>query len=55
MDTIKESGAVGKSLKYADNLIDMAWQEIEPTPPKNHPKTVEDFKKITYFLVKRNS
>ena len=54
VDMIKESGAVGTSLKYADNLIDSAWQEIEIHLPKNRKEALEDFKKITYFLVKRS-
>ncbi len=54
MKIIKKSGAVKDSLKYAENLIDKAWQDIEPYLPRDREKEVEDFKAITYSLVKRN-
>jgi len=54
MNIIKKSGAVKESLKYAEDLIDKAWQDIKPHLPKDRPKELEDFKEITYSLVKRN-
>lgn len=52
MNIIRQSGAVEQSLKYADNLIEKSWREIESKIPKN--KHLEDFKNMTYFLVKRD-
>jgi len=52
MNIIKQSGAVEQSLAYADNLIEKSWRGIETKLPQN--KYLEDFKNITYFLVKRD-
>jgi len=54
MSIIKKSGAIEESLKYAEDLIDEAWQKIEPKIKKYNNKDIEDFKDITYYLVKRN-
>jgi len=51
---IRKSGAIQKSLNYAENLIDKAWQEIEPYLSKEREKEFLEFKEITYSLVKRN-
>ena len=55
MEIIRQSGAVEKSVACADELIDKAWQQIEPMLPENNPAALEEFKSITYFLVKRTS
>lgn len=49
---IKKSGAIEKSLKYADELAEKSWKSIEKNIPKGPAK--EKFKEITYFSVKRN-
>lgn len=54
MNVIKKSGAVEESLQYAENLVDKDWKNIQPYLPKDKEEELEDFKKITYSLVKRN-
>lgn len=49
---IKESGAVNKSLNYADKLVSDAWNELEKYIPKN--KTKKEFANIISFLTKRD-
>jgi len=48
---VLKSGAVKKSLEYADDLVEKAWAKMEKELPKN--KNLEAFKEITYFLLKR--
>ena len=54
MSIIRKSGAVEESLKYAEDLIDEAWQDIEPYFPKDKERELNEFKEITYSLVKRS-
>lgn len=49
---IKKSGAIEKSLKYADELAEESWKNIEKNIPEGSDK--EKFKEMTYFSVKRN-
>lgn len=53
MDLVKGSGAVQESLAYAEKLVDDSWEKIEPKLSGAKDADVEDFKKITYYLVKR--
>ena len=52
-NAVKNSGAVEKSIEYADKLIDEAWSKIISKLPKKKFKELDDFKKMTYSLVKR--
>jgi geranylgeranyl pyrophosphate synthase len=52
MDLVKKSGAVEKSLEYADELIESAWKKIEKKLPRNK-ENLKDFKELTYSLIKR--
>lgn len=51
---IKKTGAVEEAVDYANRLIDEAWEDIETKLPKNRKKELEEFKNLTYFLVKRD-
>lgn len=51
---IKKTRAVEEAIKYANQLINKAWQDLEPILPKNKKKELEEFKNLTYFLVKRD-
>lgn len=46
-----KSGAIAKALSYADNLVEKTWLRFEKELPKN--KSLDEFKDITYFLLKR--
>jgi geranylgeranyl pyrophosphate synthase len=52
MNIVKKSGSVEKSLKYAEELIESSWEKIEKKIPQNS-KNLEDFKELTYSLIKR--
>lgn len=54
MAIISKAGAVDDSLKYADDLIEKAWAKIEHRLPAEKKRCLEDFKNVTYSLVKRN-
>ena len=51
---IKNSGVLDDAANYANTLIDGAWHNIEKKLMKKRGKEVENFKDLTYFLVKRN-
>lgn len=53
MDMIKGSGAVQESLAYAEELVDDSWKEIELKLSDRKEEDVEEFKHMTYSLVKR--
>lgn len=53
-EIIKKTGAVKEAVEYANKLIDGAWNNLEPILPTNRKKELEDFKNLTYFLVKRD-
>ncbi len=51
IELINKSGAIEESLKFANKLIDKAWQNIENILPQNSTK--EEFKKFILSLTKR--
>lgn len=53
MDVITGSGAIGKATQYANDLIDKAWQAIEPHLASSGEKALEGFRAMTYFSVTR--
>ncbi|MBI1863871.1 polyprenyl synthetase family protein [Candidatus Woesebacteria bacterium] len=53
IDLIKGSGAIRKSVKFANKLIDKTWLKLEEKLDRKNGK-LDSLQELSYFLVKRN-